>query len=117
MTPLLVPRDRVRICPEGVGSWGQSREIFQSWDTGLGVTVPARKYSLKPTPDGNVAVVFQYASDADTVDRLIGPLASRPERPLALRYCSSIKSFCAETCFASARDKSCLSHVKPRRTQ
>ena len=117
MAPLLVPRDRVRICPEGMGSWGQSREIFQSWDTGLGATVPARKYSLKPAPDGNVAVVFQDAGDADTVDRLIGPLAVRPERPLALRYCSSIKSFCADACFASARDKSCMAHVKPRRMQ
>ena len=36
------------MCPEGMGSWGQSREIFQSWDTGKGAVVPARKYSLTP---------------------------------------------------------------------
>ena len=60
--PLLVPSDRVRLCPEGMGTWGQSREIFQSWDTGMGTTVPARKYILKTIPDGNVAVVFQAVS-------------------------------------------------------
>jgi len=51
------------------------------------------------------------------IDQLLGPLAVQPEKPLALRYCSSIKSFCADTCFASSRDKSCLTHVKPRRMQ
>merc|ERR1719183_1583120 len=117
MSPLLVPCERVRLCPEGVGTWGQSREIFQSWDTGLGSTVPARKYNLKPTPDGNVAVVFQDAGDASMIDQLLGPMAVQPEKPLALRYCSSIKSFCADGCFASSRDKSCLTHVKPRRAQ
>lgn len=117
MSPLLVPCERVRLCPEGVGTWGQSREIFQSWDTGLGSTVPARKYNLKPTPNGNVAVVFQDAGDASMIDQLLGPMAVQPEKPLALRYCSSIKSFCADGCFASSRDKSCLTHVKPRRAQ
>ena len=29
MTPLLVPMERVRMCPESFGTWGQSREIFQ----------------------------------------------------------------------------------------
>jgi len=112
--PLLVPSERVRLCPESSGTWGQSREIFQSWDTGKGAVVPARKYSLTPTPDGNVAVVFQDAADADKVDQLLGPLSVRPERPLPLRYCSSIKTFCPDSCFASKRDKSCMSHVKPR---
>jgi hypothetical protein len=100
------------MCPEGMGSWGQSREIFQSWDTGKGAVVPARKYSL--TPDGNVAVVFQDAADAEKVDQLLGSLSVRPEKPLPLRYCSSIKTFCPDSCFASQRDKSCMSHVKPR---
>jgi len=112
--PLLVPSDRVRLCPEGMGTWGQSREIFQSWDTGKGAVVPARKYSLTPTPEGNVAVVFQDAADAEKVDQLLGSLSVRPEKSLPLRYCSSIKTFCPESCFASQRDKSCMSHVKPR---
>lgn len=112
--PLLVPSDRVRLCPEGMGTWGQSREIFQSWDTGKGAVVPARKYSLTPTPDGNVAVVFQDAADAEKVDQLLGTLSVRPEKSLPLRYCSSIKTFCPDSCFASQRDKSCMSHVKPR---
>lgn len=115
MTPLLVPTERVRLCPESFGTWGQSREIFQSWDTGMGATVPARKYNLKTIPDGNVAVVFQDAGDASTIDQLLGPLSVQLEKPLALRYCSSIKSFCSDQCFASSRDKSCLTHVKPRR--
>jgi len=112
--PLLVPVERVRLCPETLGTWGQSREIFQSWDTGKGAVVPARKYNLTPTPDGNVAVVFQDAADANLIDQLLGPLSVTPERPLPLRYCSSIKTFCPDSCFASQRDKSCLSHVKPR---
>ena len=112
--PLLVPSERVRLCPENMGTWGQSREIFQSWDTGKGAVVPARKYSLTPTPDGNVAVVFQDAGDAEKVDQLLGSLSVRPERPLPLRYCSSIKTFCPDSCFASQRDKSCMTHVKPR---
>ena len=115
--PLLVPSDRVRMCPEGLGTWGQSREIFQSWDTGKGAVVPARKYSVAPTPDGadgSVAVVFQDAADAEKVDQLLGSLSVRPEKPLPLRYCSSIKTFCPESSFASQRDKSCTSHVKPR---
>ena len=114
MTPLLVPRERVRLCPESIGTWGQSREIFQSWSC-MGSTVPARKYNLKSIPDGNVAVVFQDASDASIIDKLLGPLAVQLDKPLALRYCSSIKSFCSDQCFASSRDKSCLTHVKPRR--
>ena len=117
MTPLLVPTERVRMCPESFGTWGQSREIFQSWDTGMGTTVPARKYMLKTVPDGNVAVVFQDAADALAIDQLLGPLSVPLDKPLALRYCSSIKSFCSEACFASSRDKSCLAHVKPRRAQ
>ena len=117
MTPLLVPTERVRLCPESFGTWGQSREIFQSWDTGMGTTVPARKYILKTIPDGNVAVVFQDAGDASAIDQLLGPLSVQLDKPLALRYCSSIKSFCSEACFASSRDKSCLAHVKPRRAQ
>jgi len=31
-----------------------------------------------------------------------------------LRYCSSIKSFCADNCFGSSRDKSCMAHIKQR---
>ena len=88
--PLLVPSDRVRMCPEGLGTWGQSREIFQSWDTGKGAVVPARKYSVAPTPDGadgSVAVVFQDAADAEKVDQLLGSLSVRPEKALPLRYC------------------------------
>ena len=112
--PLLVPVDRVRLCPESMGTWGQSREIFQSWDTGKGAVVPARKYNLSATPDGNVAVVFQDASDATLIDTLLGKDSVTPEQPLPLRYCSSIKTFCPESCFASQRDTSCLSHVKPR---
>ena len=81
------------------------------------MTVPARKYNLKSIPDGNVAVVFQDANDALMIDQLLGPLAAQLEKPLALRYCSSIKSFCSDQCFASSRDKSCLTHVKPRRAQ
>ena len=107
----------MRLCPEGIGSWGQSREIFQSWDTGKGAVVPARKYSVTPTPDGtggSVAVVFQDAADAEKVDQLLGSLSVRPEKSLPLRYCSSIKTFCPDSCFASQRDKSCMSHVKPR---
>ena len=103
MTPLLVPTERVRMCPESFGTWGQSREIFQSWDTGMGTTVPARKYMLKTVPDGNVAVVFQDAADALAIDQLLGPLSVPLDKPLALRYCSSIKSFCSEACFASSR--------------
>jgi hypothetical protein len=83
----------------------------------MGMTVPARKYNLKSIPDGNVAVVFQDANDALMIDQLLGPLAAQLEKPLALRYCSSIKSFCSDQCFASSRDKSCLTHVKPRRAQ
>jgi hypothetical protein len=97
-----------------MGTWGQSREIFQSWDTGKGAVVPARKYNLSATPDGNVAVVFQDASDATLIDTLLGKDSVTPEQPLPLRYCSSIKTFCPDSCFASQRDKSCLSHVKPR---
>ena len=43
--PLLVPNERVRICPDTVGAWGQSREIYQAWDL-PGAVVPARKYRL-----------------------------------------------------------------------
>ena len=112
--PLPVPVERVRICPDTLGVWGQSREIYQSWDTGLGTVVPARKYNLSPVPDGKVAIVLQDAADAATVDRLIGPQSVKPDRTFLLRYCSSIKSFCADQCFGSPRDKSCMTHIKQR---
>ena len=48
------------LCPEKLGKWGQSREIYQAWDTGLGATVPARKYNLEPEGTSpTVAVIFQ----------------------------------------------------------
>jgi hypothetical protein len=115
--PLPVPIERVRFCPDNLGVWGQSREIYQSWDTGLGTVVPARKYILSPVPDGKVAVVLQDAADAQTVDRLVGALAVKPDRPFLLRYCSSIKSFCADNCFGGSRDKSCMAHIKQRMKQ
>ena len=100
--PLLVPSDRVRMCPEGLGTWGQSREIFQSWDTGKGAVVPARKYSVTPTPDGtggSVAVVFQDAADAEKVDQLLGSLSVRPEKPLP-------GATCPRCCFGKCVNKS-----------
>ena len=115
--PLPVPCERVRYCPDTLGLWGQSREIYQSWDTGLGAVVPARKYNLAPVPAGKVAVVLQDAADAMTVDRLLGPLATKPDKPFMLRYCSSIKSFCADDCFSSSQDKSCLAHIKQRKSE
>ena len=115
--PLPVPNERVRYCPDTLGVWGQSREIYQSWDTGLGAVVPARKYNLAPVPGGKVAVVLQDAADAMTVDRLLGPLATKPDKPFMLRYCSSIKSFCAGDCFSSSQDKSCLAHIKQRKSE
>jgi hypothetical protein len=115
--PLPVPSERVRYCPDTLGLWGQSREIYQSWDTGLGAVVPARKYNLAPVPAGKVAVVLQDAADAKTVDRLLGPLAIKPDKPFMLRYCSSIKSFCADDCFSSSQDKSCLAHIKQRKSE
>lgn len=114
-SPLPVPNERVRICPDTLGVWGQSREIYQSWDTGLGAVVPARKYYLSPVPDGKVAVVLQDAADAETIDRLLAPRSVKLDRPFRLRYCSSIKSFCADECFGSAQDKSCLMHIKQRK--
>ena len=111
--PLLVPIERVRFCPDTLGAWGQSREIYQAWDTGRGAVVPARKYRL-PMLEGKVAVVFQDAANAETVDLLLGPLAVKPDRPFVLRYCSSIKSFCASDCFGTSKDKSCLAHIKQR---
>ena len=110
--PLLVPIERVRICPDTVGAWGQSREIYQAWDL-PGAVVPARKYRL-PALQGKVAVVFQDEANAETVDLLLGPLSLKPENPFVLRYCSSIKSFCASDCFGSPKDKSCLAHIKQR---
>jgi len=110
--PLLVPNERVRICPDTVGAWGQSREIYQAWDL-PGAVVPARKYRL-PALQGKVAVVFQDEANAETVDLLLGPLSVKPENPFVLRYCSSIKSFCASDCFGSPKDKSCLAHIKQR---
>ena len=110
--PLLVPIERVRICPDTVGAWGQSREIYQAWDL-PGAVVPARKYRL-PALQGKVAVVFQDEANAETVDLLLGPLSLKPEKPFVLRYCSSIKSFCASDCFGSPKDKSCLAHIKQR---
>ena len=114
---LPVPISRVRYVPEELGIWGQSREIYQQWDTGLGATVAARKYALAAVPAGKVAVVLQDATDANTVDYLLGPLATRPDRPFLLRYCSSIKSFCADDCFSAAHDKSCLAHIKQRKPE
>jgi hypothetical protein len=110
--PLLVPNERVRICPDTVGAWGQSREIYQAWDL-PGAVVPARKYRL-PALQGKVAVVFQDEANAETVDLLLGPLSAKPDNPFVLRYCSSIKSFCASDCFGSPKDKSCLAHIKQR---
>lgn len=110
--PLLVPNARVRLCPDTVGAWGQSREIYQAWDL-PGAVVPARKYRL-PAMEGKVAVVFQDEANAETVDLLLGPLSVKPDRPFVLRYCSSIKSFCGSDCFGSPKDKSCLAHIKQR---
>lgn len=110
--PLLVPIERVRICPDTVGAWGQSREIYQAWDL-PGAVVPARKYR-QPALQGKVAVVFQDEASAETVDLLLGPLSLKPENPFVLRYCSSIKSFCASDSFGSPKDKSCLAHIKQR---
>ena len=110
--PLLVPNERVRICPDTVGAWGQSREIYQAWDL-PGAVVPARKYRL-PALQGKVAVVFQDKANAENVDLLLGPLSVKPDNPFVLRYCSSIKSFCASDCFGSPKDKSCLAHIKQR---
>ena len=118
--PLPVPIERVRYCPDTLGVWGQSREIYQSWDTGLGATVPARKYNLAPAPAGKagvVAVVLQDAADASALDAMLGPLATKPDKPFMLRYCSSIKSFCADDCFSSSQDKSCLAHIKQRKNE
>ena len=125
MTRLLVPTERVRLCPEFVGIWEQSHEFFQSWNAGTNTTVPARKYNcivparlqsmhhLKSIPDGNVAVVFQDAGDASRIDQLLGPLSVQLEKPFVLRYCVSNKSFCSNQCFASSRDTSCLKHITP----
>ena len=83
--PLPVPVERVRICPDTLGVWGQSREIYQSWDTGLGTVVPARKYNLSPVPDGKVAIVLQDAADAATVDQTEPSCCAtaRPSNPSA----------------------------------
>ena len=125
LSRLLVPTERVRLCPEFVGIWGQSPEFFQSWNAGTNTTVPARKYNcivparlqsmhhLKSIPDGNVAVVFQDAGDASRIDQLLGPLSVQLQKPFALRYCSSNKSFCSDECFATSHDKSCLKHTTP----
>ena len=109
-TRLFVPTDRVRLCPEFVGIWGQSPGFFQSWNAGTNTTVAARKCNVKPRPDGNVAVVFQDADDASRIDQLLGPLSVQFLKPFALRYCSSNKSFCANECFASYHDTSCVKH-------
>lgn len=116
-SPLLVPNERVRICPDSLGVWGQSREIYQSWDTGLGAVIPARKYYLSPAQTGRVAVVLQDAADAETVDCLFAPQSVKPDRPFRLRYCPSIKSFCADECFGTAQDKSCSTHIKQRKRE
>ena len=113
--PLPVPNSRVRYVPEKLGTWGHSREIYQKWDTGLGATVSARKYALAVVPAGKVAVVLQGATEANTVDYLLGPLATAPDRPFLLRYCSSIKSFCSDDCFSNSHDKSCSAHTKQRK--
>ena len=108
-TRLFVPTDRVRLCPESVGIWGQSPGFFQSWNAGTNTTVAARKYNVK-CPDGNVAVVFQDADDASRIDQLLGPLSVQFSKPFALRYCSANKSFCANECFASYHGTSCVKH-------
>ena len=109
-TRLFVPTDRVRLCPEFVGIWGQSSGFFQSWNAGTNTTVAARKYNVKSSPDGNVVVVFQDADDASRIDQLLGPLSVQLLKPFALRYCSSNKSFCANECFAFYHDTSCVKH-------
>ena len=108
-TRLFVPTDRVRLCPEFVGIWGQSPGFFQSWNAGTNTTVAARKYNVKSS-DGNVAVVFQDADDASKIDQLLGPLSVQYSKPFALRYCSANKSFCANECFASYHGTSCVKH-------
>ena len=120
-TRLFVPTDRVRLCPEFVGIWGQSPGFFQSWNAGTNTTVAARKYNVKSwgiapynvnTREGNVAVVFQDADDASKIDQLLGPLSVQFSKPFALRWCSANKSFCANECFASYHDTSCVKHCR-----
>ena len=53
-TPIHIPCDRVRLCPESLGKWSARRAPFMLWDTGAGAVVSARKFYLSPTPDGNV---------------------------------------------------------------
>ena len=119
LQPLSIPAERVRLCPEDVGTWSAPRDVYQMWDTLLGVTVPARKCGMGPegkTAAGKtrVAVVFQNAADAATIDRLLGERAEKPAAAFPMRYCTAIKSFCPGTCFTSVRDKRfCVTHCKP----
>ena len=108
--PVLVPAARVRLCSERIGTWGQSRDVWQSWDTGFGAVFLARKHYLSPTPDGNVAIVFQSDADAVLLDKLLGALAVKPNRPLPLRYCHNSRGLCTGICFASSADTSCMTH-------
>ena len=63
--PIHIPCDRVRLCSEAIGTWSKASpmDAFQQWDTGKGAVVPARKFYLSATRDGNVALVF--GSDVD----------------------------------------------------
>ena len=116
--PVLVPAPRVRLCAERVGTWGQSRDVWQTWDTGFGAVLLVRKHYLAPKPDGNVAIVFQSEADAVLVDKLLGTLAVKPNRPLPLRYCHNSKGLCTGICFASSADTSCMAHpAAPKKTK
>lgn len=119
LQPLSIPSERVRLCPEDLGTWTAPRDVYQTWDTGLGVTVTARKCAMGPegtTAGGKkrVAVVFQDAADAATIDRLLNERVERPAAAFPMRYCTAIKSFCPGSCFTSVRDKRfCVTHCKP----
>ena len=110
--PIHIPCDRVRLCSEAIGTWSKASpmDAFQQWDTGKGAVVPARKFYLSPTPDGNVALVFGSDVDASAVDKLLGGEVVKPNRPLPLRHCAGAKGLCSSICFGSASDHSCLAH-------
>mgnify|MGYP004282380429 CR=1 FL=1 len=66
-----------------------------------GVTVCVRKFALSSQPDDTVAVVFQRVTDATIVDDVLESRIAKMIRPLTLRYCNTLRSFCADICFAT----------------
>ena len=65
--PVLVPSERVRLCPESLGTWcsqnepypisAAKTEPYMQWDTGDGLVVSARKFYLSVPRDGNVRLI------------------------------------------------------------